>query len=223
MPPPPRPVSRPQEGDGGAQGSLCRIPRRRLTGDAGQGHGEGALPAGGLASRSSSALCPAAGPPAPSLSADHEARLGCQGHVQGTFQRRNKMSEEDKGLPCLPRSGGGELLQSPAPASGNLRTPTENEQQPPPLGMRRAARPQTPAVAPQEAPATPREDWPHQGLPDPGSEGQWGAGGAQAGGGGSGQGGGNNGPADVAQNEDEQRQAAGDHGCFILLWALRSS
>lgn len=131
VPPPPPPVSRPQEGDGGAQGSLCRIPRRRLTGDAGQGHGEGALPAGGLASRSSAALCPAAGPPAPSLSADHEARLGCQGHVQGTFQRRNKMSEEDKGLPCLPRSGGGELLQSPAPASGNLRTPTENEQQPP--------------------------------------------------------------------------------------------
>lgn len=54
--------------------------------------------------------------------------LGYQGHVQGTFQLWNKMSEEGQGPPLSVQSGGGELSQSPATASGNLQTHSQNEQ-----------------------------------------------------------------------------------------------
>lgn len=98
----------------------------------GRGRG-GTASTGSLASRRPTTFRPGrAGPPMLSLSMDTrpglDYGLGYQGHVQGTFQLWNKMSEEGQGPPLSVQSGGGELSQSPATASGNLQTHSQNEQ-----------------------------------------------------------------------------------------------
>lgn len=163
------PVSRPQEGDGDAQGSLCRIPRRRLTGDAGQGPREGSTARGWpgfpefhcpLPGRWPSCAQPLRGPQGRAWTVGLDAR----GVYRGLFSVGTKCLRKDKGPPCLSPGGGGELPQSPAPASGNLQTPTERMSDsllPPMPGHTQISETPNPAYGPaRRAPVIPKEDWP---------------------------------------------------------------
>lgn len=226
-----------REGDGGAQ-APCHIPRRRLTGTRARGTGRGAPPAGSLASRSSTALCPAAGPAALSLSEDHKAGLGCQGRVQRTFQRWNKMSEEGQGVSLsVPGRGRGPVAKSSTSLWEPADSHRENERRllPPPSLPGACADQQDPKPQPTAARRARHSQgglaaWPaHQGLPGPGSAGQ-GGGGVPGGRSRSGQGGGmpcarDHGPEDLAQNQGEHGpcQAALTRGRsdFAVFWKLR--
>lgn len=133
-------LSRPREEDGGGtQGSLCRLPRRRLP-----GHREGAVPAGGP-----EPCRPLPAPPAAlSPSADHEAGPAARGPSRDS-QRRNRMSGRTR--PSLSAGSGGGSRGKVQPPPLGTWTPTErmsSSPPPPPRGMRRGARPQTPALGP---------------------------------------------------------------------------